>query len=62
MFYVDVIYKGGVFCMWLKRKMENIAYLNSEKENVNIILKEKKKSDTMLFVMFIKSSFLFDSF
>lgn len=43
MFYVDVIYKGGVFCMWLKRKMENIAYLNSEKENVNILLKEKKK-------------------
>lgn len=48
--------------MWLKRKMENIAYLNSEKENVNILLKEKKKSDTILFVMFIKSSFLFDSF
>lgn len=47
--------------MWLKRKMENTAYLNSKRENVHILLKEKK-SDTILFVMFIKSSFLSDSF
>lgn len=38
---VDVNYKSGGFSMWLKQRMENLACLNSQRENRNILLRAK---------------------